>query len=117
MVAINNMNGAVPAATLPLTTSTQINQPVQKPNKESQKISETSASSQVELSIESKLQQITGQTSVQFDVDPDSGKSVVTVVSKEDNHIIRKIPSPISSSFVNPAKAEFTTNPSIDVTV
>ena len=117
MVSINNINGAVPAATLPLPTNAQPNQPVQKSNKENQKVNETSSSSQVELSIESKLQQITGQTSVQFDVDPDSGNSVVTVVSKEDNHIIRKIPSPISSSFVNPAKAEFTTNPSIDVTV
>ena len=110
MVAINNMNGAAPAATVPMQTSAQPNQPVKKTNKESQKISETSASTQVE-------QQITGQTSVQFDVDPDSGKSVVTVVSKEDNHVIRKIPSPITSSIGKHPAGDSASYPSIDVTV
>ena len=117
MVAINNMNGAAPAATVPMQTSAQPNQPVKKTNKESQKISETSASTQVELSMESKMQQITGQTRVQFDVDPDSGKSVVTVVSKEDNHVIRKIPSPITSSIGKHPAGDSASYPSIDVTV
>ncbi len=61
------------------------------------KSNDESPSSQVALSPKAQSIQSTGLTSVQFDADPESGKSVVTVISKDDNTVIRQIRTPISS--------------------
>ena len=63
-------------------------------------------SSQVNLSSKAQSIQATGLTSVQFDADPESGKSVVTVISKDDNTVIRQIRSPISVSQVKQLDAQ-----------
>ena len=116
MVAINNLSNAVATSMLPTSPIAQTNTPAPKPNKVTQKSEAVTPSTEVELSTESKMQQVVGQTSVQFEADPDSGKSVVTVVSKEDNHIIRKIPSPISSAMGKRPDMNIA-HPSIDITV
>lgn len=58
----------------------------------------TQKSSTVEISPTVNLLKEFGPTSVQFQVNPETGKSIVTVVSKESGEIIRQIPSPISVS-------------------
>jgi uncharacterized FlaG/YvyC family protein len=116
MIAINNVSGVTSAGVLPTSTPAQANHSMPKQNKVSQTLVESS-SAEVELSSESKLTQITGQTSVQFGVDQDSGKSVVTVISKDDNHVIRKIPSPIPSPAGKHPDGNPVSHPTINITV
>ena len=53
-------------------------------------------STDVQISAAAKAPQVSGLTSVQFDVDQGSGKTVVSVISKDDNHVIRQIPTSLT---------------------
>lgn len=52
-------------------------------------------SSTVNLSGISKFTAVSGQTSIQYATDVNSGKSVINVISNDDNSVIRKIVIPI----------------------
>jgi hypothetical protein len=65
-----------------------------------QKQTEPAPSSQVALTPASKMTPVSGQTSVEFTSDPNTGKSVINVISKDDNRVIRSIPSPVPMSLV-----------------
>ncbi|WP_281969858.1 MULTISPECIES: flagellar protein FlaG [unclassified Polynucleobacter] len=73
-------------------------------------------SSQVNLSPKAQSIQATGLTSVQFDADPESGKAVVSVISKDDNTVIRQIRSPISVTQVKQLDAQPAAAQSINTT-
>jgi hypothetical protein len=85
-----NTSAAMPVAG-PFTTK-----PVAVKNTETQLAKGDAPSSDVQISAAAKIPQVTGLTSVQFDVDPSSGKTVVSVISKDDNSVIRQIPTPVS---------------------
>jgi len=94
MDAIGKTMGATTAMVLPVVTN--IENKVNIKNEPAPSKDE-SPSSQVALSPKAQSIQSTGLTSVQFDADPESGKSVVTVISKDDNTVIRQIRTPISA--------------------
>lgn len=107
MDAIVKTMGATTATVLPAVVSdieNKVKNSLSKPLEAKPK--DEAPSSQVSLSPKSQSIQATGLTSVQFDADPESGKSVVTVISKDDNTVIRQIRSPISVSQVKQLDAQ-----------
>jgi hypothetical protein len=70
--------------------------PVVVKNADTQFAKADAPSTDVQISVAAKIPQVTGLTSVQFDVDPSSGKTVVSVISKDDNSVIRQIPTSVS---------------------
>jgi len=105
MEAIVKTMGATTATVLPVVSN--IENKVANPSTllETKPKDET-PSSQVNLSAKAQSIQATGLTSVQFDTDPESGKAVVNVISKDDNTVIRQIRSPISVSQVKQFDAQ-----------
>jgi uncharacterized FlaG/YvyC family protein len=97
MDAIGKTMGATTTMVLPVVTNTENKVNVKSDLATSLKSNDESPSSQVALSPKAQSIQSTGLTSVQFDADPESGKSIVTVISKDDNTVIRQIRTPISS--------------------
>jgi hypothetical protein len=115
MDAIVKTMGATTATVLPVVSNIEnkvANPPTPletKPNPPTPletKPKDEAPSSQVNLSPKAQSIQATGLTSVQFDTDPESGKAVVNVISKDDNTVIRQIRSPISVSQVKPFDAQ-----------
>jgi len=106
MDAIVKTMGATTATVLPVVSNIEnkVKNSLSKPLEAKPK--DEAPSSQVSLSPKSQSIQATGLTSVQFDADPESGKSVVTVISKDDNTVIRQIRSPISVSQVKQLDAQ-----------
>jgi len=105
MEAIVKTMGATTATVLPVVSN--IENKVANPSTPLEtKPKDETPSSQVNLSAKAQSIQATGLTSVQFDTDPESGKAVVNVISKDDNTVIRQIRSPISVSQVKPFDAQ-----------
>ena len=105
MEAIVKTMGATTATVLPVVSN--IENKVANPSTPSEtKPKDDAPSSQVNLSPKAQSIQTTGLTSVQFDTDPESGKAVVNVISKDDNTVIRQIRSPISVSQVKQFDAQ-----------
>lgn len=99
MDAIGKTMGATTAMVLPVITNMENKVNIKNgpaPSLDAPSKDE-SPSSQVALSPKAQSIQTSGLTSVQFDADPESGKSIVTVISKDDNTVIRQIRTPISS--------------------
>jgi uncharacterized FlaG/YvyC family protein len=100
MDGINKIGAVNVAAVMPAQTN------VEKKNDLTNKISPllekkddpVTPSTQVELSPKAVVQKPTELTSVQFNADPESGKAIVTVISQDDNSVIRQIPSQITVS-------------------
>jgi uncharacterized FlaG/YvyC family protein len=106
MDAIVKTMGATTATVLPVVSNIEnkvknsLSTPLEAKSKDE------APSSQVNLSAKAQSIKATGLTSIQFDADPESGKSVVTVISKDDNTVIRQIRSPISVSQVKQLDAQ-----------
>lgn len=100
MITINNATGVMGSSVLPvIEKATPAPTPVAvKEEKITPKAPEkqNNAASEVDISPKAMALQASGLTSVQFDKDPKSGKSLITVISKDDNTIIRQISSPIT---------------------
>ena len=105
MDAIVKTMGATTATVLPVVSNIE-NKVANPPTPLETKSKDEAPSSQVNLSAKAQSIKATGLTSIQFDADPESGKSVVTVISKDDNTVIRQIRSPISVSQVKQLDAQ-----------
>jgi uncharacterized FlaG/YvyC family protein len=105
MDAIVKTMGATTATVLPVVSNIENKVANPSPPLET-KPKDEAPSSQVNFSAKAQSIQATGLTSVQFDTDPESGKAVVNVISKDDNSVIRQIRSPISVSQVKPFDAQ-----------
>jgi uncharacterized FlaG/YvyC family protein len=105
MDAIVKTMGATTATVLPEVSNIE-NKVANPPAPLEAKTKDEAPSSQVNLSSKAQSIQATGLTSVQFDTDPESGKAVVNVISKDDNTVIRQIRSPISVSQVKQFDAQ-----------
>jgi uncharacterized FlaG/YvyC family protein len=102
MITINNATGVMGSSVMPVIEKTA---PAPAPaavkvekSKPEASDKQNNAATEVDISPKAMALQATGLTSVQFDTDPKSGKSMITVISKDDNTIIRQISSPITVS-------------------
>jgi uncharacterized FlaG/YvyC family protein len=100
MVTINNTTGVMGSSVLPVVDKAA---PAPAPVAvKAEKIKpeapekQNNTATEVDISPKAMALQASGLTSVQFDTDPKSGKSLITVISKDDNTIIRQISSPIT---------------------
>ena len=98
MDGINKIGGMNAGVVLPATTTVEKNNAL--PNKSApildKKAEEAAPSTQVDLSPKAVVQKTTDLTSVEFDADPETGKAIVSVISQDDNSVIRQIRSPIT---------------------
>jgi uncharacterized FlaG/YvyC family protein len=104
MITINNATGVMGSSVMPVIDKSA---PAPTPAPAAVKVEKSkpeasdkqnNAATEVDISPKAMALQATGLTSVQFDTDPKSGKSMITVISKDDNTIIRQISSPITVS-------------------
>ena len=116
MDAIVKTMGATTATVLPVVSNIE-NKAKNSPSTPLEaKPKDEAPSSQVNLSAKAQATQATGLTSLQFDADPESGKAIVSVISKDDNTVIRQIRSPISVSQVKQLDAQPAAPQSINTT-
>jgi len=96
-IGVINAGVVLPATTNVEKSNALSNKPSPLLEKKSQ---EVVSSTQVELSPNLIVKKSTELTSVQFDADRESGKAIVSVISQDDNSVIRKIRSPITVSSI-----------------
>ena len=95
MVTINNTTLVNNSAALPVVGHV-LPKPIESHHAVSTTASMSASSTDVQISSAAMAPQAMGLTSVQFDVDPNSGKTVVSVISKDDNSVIRQIPTSVT---------------------